>query len=116
MLDQTAELRERVARDFPLAAGYVTPFAFLQRVRLIFDPRQAAYFIELRSGPEGHFSYRDVAIGMYERIHEVSPLFAGLVRARLGKAFLGRMEAEQGADERRRRRMAQAGDLEAGAS
>ena len=37
VLDRAAELQEVVARHHPLAAGYVTPFAFLQRVRIIFD-------------------------------------------------------------------------------
>ena len=110
VLEATAERQRLVARDFPHAAGYVTPFAFLQRVRLVFDPRQLAYFIELRSGPEGHFSYRQVAIDMYEHLREVSPLFASFVRAQVGTAFLGRMDNEQGADERRKQRMRAAGD------
>lgn len=111
VLDRTTDLQETIARDHDLAAGYVTPFAFLQRIRLIFDPRQVGYFIELRSGPEGHFAYRDIAIEMYRAIEKVSPLFASLIRVQLGSAFLGRMESEQGADERRRRRMIKAGDL-----
>ena len=110
VLEATAERQRLVARDFPHAAGYVTPFAFLQRVRLVFDPRQLAYFIELRSGPEGHFSYRQVAIDMYEHLRQVSPLFASFVRAQVGTAFLGRMDNEQGADERRKQRMRAAGD------
>lgn len=113
VLDRAADLQETVARTHDLAAGYVTPFAFLQRVRLIFDPRQICYFIELRSGPEGHFAYRDIAIGMHRAIEKVSPLFASLIRVKLGSAFLGRMESEQGAEDRRRRRMIQAGDLPA---
>jgi len=113
VLEQSAELQREVARVHPLAAGYVTPFAFLQRVRLIFDPRQIAYFIELRSGPEGHFAYRDIAIGMFRAVEKVSPMFASLIRAKVGSAFLGRMESEQGADARRRARMIKAGDLPA---
>jgi thymidylate synthase ThyX len=110
VLERVAELQQTVAREHPFAAGYVTPFAFLQRVRLVFDPRQIAYFIELRSAPEGHFSYRDVAIAMFRAVERVSPLFASAIRAHVGPAFLGRMESEQGADERRRQRMLQAGD------
>lgn len=113
-LDRVTSLQQQIAKTHPLAAGYVTPFAFLQRVRLIFDPRQVGYFIELRSGPEGHFAYRDVAIEMYRAVERVSPVFARTIRASLGSAFLGRMEAEQGADDRRKRRMMQAGDLSAG--
>lgn len=110
VLDRAADLHETVARDHPLAAGYVTPFAFLQRVRITFDPRQVAYFIELRSGPEGHFAYRQSALDLYEEVKRVSPVLAECIRAKVGKSFLGRMEAEQKADERRARRMMKAGD------
>jgi len=110
VLEHAAEQQQRVARTFPAAAGYVTPFAFLQRVRISFDPRQTAYFIELRSGPEGHFSYRQVALDMWARIKTVSPLFAEYVRAKEGGAFLGRLDSEMTADERRQRRMHAAGD------
>lgn len=110
VLERTAELQQQIAARFPHAAGYVTPFAFLQRVRIQFDPRQTAYFIELRSGPEGHFSYRQVALDMFAHVRTVSPLFAQFVRAKEGQAFLGRLESEMTADERRQRRMQAAGD------
>jgi len=71
---------------------------------------QLAYFIELRSGPEGHFAYRKVALDMFAHLQRVSPLFAQFVRAQVGDAFLGRMQQEQTADERRQRRMQAAGD------
>jgi thymidylate synthase ThyX len=109
-LERAAELQQHVAARFPHAAGYVTPFAFLQRVRLVFDPRQVAYFIELRSGPEGHFAYRQVALDMLAHVRQVSPLFAQWIRAKEGTAFLGRLDSEMTADERRQRRMQAAGD------
>lgn len=110
VMTRTAERQQRIAEQFPQAAGYVTPFGFLQRVRLIFDPRQVAYFVELRSGPEGHFSYRLVALDMLEHVRKVSPLFAKFIRAKEGAAFLGRLDSEMTADERRKRRMEAAGD------
>jgi thymidylate synthase ThyX len=110
VLEQAAVQQQAVAARFPHAAGYVTPFAFLQRVRIVFDPRQTAYFIELRSGPEGHFSYRQVALDMLACVRKVSPLFAQFIRGVEGSAFLGRLESEMTADERRQRRMHAAGD------
>ena len=110
VMKQVAERQQRVAARFPQAAAYVTPFGFLQRVRLVFDPRQVAYFIELRSGPEGHFSYRQVALDMLTHVREVSPLFAKFIRAKEGAAFLGRLDNEMTADDRRKRRMEAAGD------
>ena len=111
VMDTAAERQRMVAAAFPQAAGYVTPFAFLQRIRIVFDPRQTAYFIELRSGPEGHFAYRQVALDMQAAVERVSPLFGQFIRAQKGDAFLGRMVAEQTADERRKRRMQRAGYL-----
>ncbi|MCK5942548.1 MAG: FAD-dependent thymidylate synthase, partial [Planctomycetes bacterium] len=110
VMQRTAERQQRIAARFPHAAAYVTPFGFLQRVRLVFDPRQVAYFVELRSGPEGHFSYRQVALDMMRLVREVSPLFAKFIRAKEGAAFLGRLDSEMSADERRKRRMEAAGD------
>jgi thymidylate synthase ThyX len=110
VLERAAAAQQRIAARFPLAAGYVTPFAFLQRVRIVFDPRQVAYFIELRSGPEGHFAYRQVALDMLAHLRAVTPLFAQFVRAKEGAAFLGRLDSEMTADERRQRRMQAAGD------
>ena len=110
VLERTAVLQQKVAAKFPHAAAYVTPFAFLQRVRIVFEPRQLDYFVELRSGPEGHFSYRKVAIDMFLQMQKVTPLFARYVRAKLGEAFLGRMQTEQTADDRRIKRMQAAGD------
>ncbi|MGE3878482.1 MAG: FAD-dependent thymidylate synthase [Planctomycetota bacterium] len=111
VLDRVTERWALLAEQFPHAAGYVVPFAFLQRVRILFDARQVAYFIELRSGPEGHFAYRKVALDMQAEIERVCPLFARYIRAQKGEAFLGRMQAEQTADERRLERMRRAGDL-----
>ncbi len=110
VLERAAGHQQAIAARFPHAAGYVTPFAFLQRVRIQFDPRQTAYFIELRSGPEGHFSYRQVALDMFAHVRAVSPLFAKFIRAKEGEAFLGRLASEMTADERRQRRMQAAGD------
>jgi len=110
VMERTAERQQLVATRFPHAAGYIAPFGFLQRVRITFDPRQTDYFIELRSGPEGHFSYRQVALDMLAKVREVSPLFAQYIRAKEGGAFLGRLDSEMTADERRQRRMQAAGD------
>jgi thymidylate synthase ThyX len=109
-MERAAIAQQRVARAFPQAAGYVVPFGFLQRVRIVFDPRQVAYFIELRSGPEGHFSYRQVALDMLVHVRAVTPLFAQFIRAKEGTAFLGRLDSEMTADDRRQRRMQAAGD------
>ncbi len=93
-----------LAERFPDESRYLIPFAFLQKVRVQFDVRQMAYFCELRSAPEGHFSYRDIAIRMGKALREVAPLFANFVRITEDSVFLGRVEAEQNRDQRRESR------------
>ena len=110
VLDRASTLQRKVAAAHPLAAGYVTPFGFLQRARLVFDPRQVGYFVELRSTPEGHFAYRQIALEMLALVRQRAPLFARCIRACEDPALLGRLHAEQTADERRARRMHAAGD------
>ncbi len=108
LLTKVAEHAQRLQERFPRQTAYVIPFAFLQRVRIQFDTRQMAYFLELRSAPEGHFSYRDIAIRMGHALRERAPLYARWVRLCEDNVFLGRAESEQGTAERKARREEQA--------
>ncbi len=108
VLERVGRRARRLARRFPEAAGYVIPFAYRQRVRIAFDARQMAYFCELRSAPEGHFSYRGLAIEMARALEAKAPLYARWLRLCRERVFLGRVEAEQGADARREARAARA--------
>jgi hypothetical protein len=93
---QSVAAKKRQLREcFPHAASYVIPFAFLQRVRVQFDVRQMAYFCELRSAPEGHFSYREVAIRMGKILRERAPLYSRWIQVCEERVFLGRVESEQ---------------------
>src|SRR4029078_1316079 len=58
------------AAPYALCLGY--------RIRYVLDlhARQAMHLIELRSGREGHPTYRAVAQAMYERIAAVHPAIA----------------------------------------
>jgi len=69
-----------IAAEAPLAGPYLLPLA--ARVRALFkmDASQAVYISELRTGPGGHFSYRQIAWEMYEALAERSPALAALAR------------------------------------
>jgi len=47
---------------------YVIPLAFRKRALFKMDFAEALYISELRTGPAGHFSYRNVAYAMYEAV------------------------------------------------
>ena len=61
----------------PHAGLYLLPMAFRKRTLFKMDFAEALYIAELRSGPAGHFSYRNVAYAMYEEIARKHP---GLAR------------------------------------
>ncbi len=110
-MESVGSKARKIAERFPLAAGYLIPFAYLQRVRLRFDLRQMAYFVELRSAPEGHFSYRQVAILMGDALAEVAPLYARYVKTCREEVLLGRVQSERNKDDRRRQREERARQL-----
>ena len=45
-----------------------------------------------------------------DHVRKVTPLFAKFIQAKAGGAFLGRLDSEMTADDRRKRRMEAAGD------
>lgn len=56
--------------------------------------KQAVYFIELRSGASGHYSYRRLAHKMYEFMQEEYPMFAKFIRVDLS-GYSDRRAAEE---------------------
>ena len=65
----------------PLATEYLLPLAYRTRCLFKMDWAEAAYIIEQRTQPQGHFSYRRVAWGMYTALRERYPKLAQPIRA-----------------------------------
>ncbi len=65
----------------PLAADYLLPLAYRTRCLFKMDWAEAAYIIEQRTQPQGHFSYRRVAWGMYTALRDRYPKLAEPIRA-----------------------------------
>ena len=76
--EQTAE---RVRESAPYAADYLLPLAYRTRCLFKMDWAEASYIIEQRTQPQGHFSYRRVAWGMYTALREKYPKLAEPIRA-----------------------------------
>jgi thymidylate synthase ThyX len=72
--DRLADAEMTEAAPYALCLGY--------RIRYILDlnAREAMHLIELRSGREGHPTYRAVAQAMHERIGSVHPAIAAAMR------------------------------------
>src|SRR5262249_1774485 len=59
---------------------YAIPLGFRKRTLFKMDFAEVLYIAELRSGPAGHISYRNVAYAMYERVAERYPALAKYFR------------------------------------
>lgn len=65
---------QRLAQGCDLeSAQYAVPLGFGLRYTLELNAREAMQLIELRSGREGHTSYRAIALAMHAQISEVHP-------------------------------------------
>ena len=59
---------------------YVIPLGFRKRTLFKMDFAEAVYISELRTGPAGHTSYRNVAYAMYEEVQKQYPALAEYFR------------------------------------
>ncbi len=62
--------------DSRLDALYALPLGFRKRTLFKMDCAEVAYITELRTGPAGHFSYRNIAYRMYEAVAQRYPALA----------------------------------------
>jgi thymidylate synthase ThyX len=81
---------ETIARDFPREAQYVLPLAFRKRVLFTWNLREIHHFVQLRSGRQGHVSYREIAQQVWRELERVHPLLATYIRADLNDYSLAR--------------------------
>ena len=70
-----------VGQAAPPAADYLLPLAYRTRCLFKMDWAEAAYIVEQRTQPQGHFSYRRVAWGMFEALRARYPSLAAPIRA-----------------------------------
>ncbi len=83
-------------------APYALSMAYRVRFFMEMNAREAMHLIELRSGPQGHPSYRRVAQQMHNLISEVHPLIGAAMKfADHSEVDLARLAAERRAEARR---------------
>jgi thymidylate synthase ThyX len=61
-------------------AQYLLPLAYRTRTLFKMDFAEVVYISELRTGPAGHFSYRNAAYAMYEAVARKYPALAKYLR------------------------------------
>jgi len=78
--DTVTRLSSRSVEDADEQSQYVIPLAYRKRALFKMDLAEAIYISELRTGPAGHFSYRNVAYSMYEAVAQRYPELAKYFR------------------------------------
>jgi thymidylate synthase ThyX len=75
-----AKLAQRVAPESQPSADYLLPLGTRTRALFKMDFAEAIYISEIRSQPQGHFSYRRIAWEMYEAVRRQHPSLAQYFR------------------------------------
>ncbi len=70
LMERSAQLHDDLAEEFPVEAAYAVSLAFKIRFSMQLNAREAVHLLELRSGPQGHPVYRQVAQEMHRLIAE----------------------------------------------
>ena len=82
---------EAIARELPREAHYVLPLAFRKRVLFTWNLREIHHFVQLRSGRQGHASYREIAQQVWKELDRIHPLLAKYIRVDLNDYSLARL-------------------------
>ncbi len=103
-LERSRELAEVLAPSFPVQAAYAVALAYRIRYTMQMNAREAMHLVELRSGPQGHPSYRWVAQEMHRLIADQAGhrlLAEAMSHVDFGSEDLERLPAERRAEGRR---------------
>jgi thymidylate synthase ThyX len=98
---RSADLFHDMRPEFPEQAQYCVALAFRIRYVMQMNAREAMHLIELRSGPQGHPSYRRVAQEMARLIREVAgheTIADAMKYVDFSDTDLERLEAERNAE------------------
>lgn len=69
-MERSADLYDLLVNRFPAEASYAVCLAYKVRFSMQMNAREAMHLLELRSGPQGHPAYREVAQDMHTLIAE----------------------------------------------
>jgi hypothetical protein len=105
-MERSRALYLDLARTMPEQAGYAVSLAYRIRYVMQMNAREAMHLLELRSGPQGHPSYRRVAQAMHREIENTAghrAIGAAMTHMDHGANDLERLESERRAEQRRLR-------------
>ena len=79
-IERATDTHRVIARDLPLDAAYLVTNAHNRRFLATMNLRELYSMIPLRAREAGHFSYRRIALLVYEAVRAVHPALIGHVR------------------------------------
>jgi len=103
-MDRSSALFDALSGPFPVQAPYAVSMAYKVRYVMQFNAREAVHLLELRTGPQGHPSYRKVCLDMYRLIADQAghaALAEAMAHVNHDDPGLERLDAERRADARR---------------
>jgi thymidylate synthase ThyX len=101
---RSAALYDALHEDFPQQAPYAVSMAYRMRYSMQFNAREAIHLLELRSSPQGHPSYRRIALEMHRLIAEQAGhrvIAEAMTHLTTAAPELERLESERRAEARR---------------
>ena len=104
-MERSRDLHEELRGPYPEQAPYAVSLAYRVRYLMHMNAREAMHVLEIRSTPQGHPSYREVAQQMHYLISDVAGhhAIAGMMSFvdHSGEAELERLEGERRAEKKR---------------
>jgi len=101
---KSKEVFDKIRKKNPPQAQYVVNFAYNYPYFMRLNLREACHLIELRTVPQGHVDYRDVAQNMFREIKKVHPNMSKIIKfVDLKKYELERFESEKRTEEKKRK-------------
>ena len=103
-MHRSAALYDALTGEYREQASYAVSMAYRMRYMMQFNAREAIHMLELRSSPQGHPSYRRVALEMHRLIADGAghhAVAAAMTHMTTEAPELERLEAERRAEARR---------------
>jgi len=101
---KSKEVFDMLRKKYSAHAQYVVNFAYNYPYFMRLNLREACHLIELRTVPQGHVDYREVAQNMFKEIKKVHPNLSKIIKyVDLKKYELERFESEKRTEEKKRK-------------
>jgi len=102
---KSKEVFDMIHKKYPEQAQYVVNFAYNYPYFMHLNLREACHLLELRTVPQGHVDYREVAQNMFKEIKKVHPNLSRIIKfVDLKKYELERFESEKRTEEKKRKK------------